>query len=76
MKTRTLKKAVDEAIKFGECFLGSLSFDSIEDSKKVQNYLRKHKVQDVYLVHFDASDNVRDCFGGIAEGWYLISTSA
>ena len=73
MTTKTIANAVNEAMEYGESFLGELSFDVIKDSKKVNNYLRTNAIENVYLIHFDENDNVKDNFGGQAIGWYLIA---
>lgn len=73
MTTKMIANAVNEAIQFGEAFLGDMSFDVLKDTKKVNNYLKKNAIEDVYLVHFEDNDNVKDNFGGQANGWYLIA---
>lgn len=73
LTTKMIANAVNEAIQFGETFLGDMSFDVLKDAKKVNSYLKKNSIEDVYLVHFEENDNVKDCFGGQAIGWYLIA---
>lgn len=73
MTTKTIVNAVNEAIQYGESFLGDLSFDVLKDTKKVNNYLKKNRIENVYLIHFDKDENVKDYYGAYAEGWYLIA---
>lgn len=73
MTTKTITNAVNEAIQFGDAFLGDMSFDVLKDTTKVNNYLKKNAIEDIYLVHFEENDNVKDYFGGPAVGWYLIA---
>lgn len=73
MTNQIIANTVNEAIQFGDAFLGDMSFDVLKDTKKVNNYLKKNIIEDVYLVYFEENDNVKDHFGGPAIGWYLIA---
>lgn len=73
MTIKMIRNAVNEAIQFGDAFLGDMSFNVLDDTEKVNNYLKKNAIEDVYLVHFEENDNVKDHFGGPTIGWYLIA---
>lgn len=50
---------VEEARKFGECFLGDESFDVIKHTKSWNNFLRKNNIEDCFLTKYD-------------DGWFLV----
>ena len=68
LTTKQIERAVEETRDFGYSYLGELCFDVIKDSKKVNNYLRKHDITDMYLIY--RGDEYRDTRDG--SGWFLI----
>ena len=62
MTKKKIETAINEARIFGECFLGNVCFDTVKDSKKVNNYLSKNNIEDVSLYHCE-------------DGWFMISMS-
>ena len=64
MTTKIIERAIEEARKFGDSFLGDTCFDVIKDSKKVHNYLKKNNVNDCWLYHRSENDH--------NDGWYIV----
>ena len=62
MTKKKIETAINEARIWGECFLGNVCFDTVKDSKKVNNYLSKNNIEDVSLYHCE-------------DGWFMISMS-
>ena len=73
LTTKMISNAINEAIEFGDAFLGDMSFDVIRDTKKVNNYIKNNADENIFLVYFDENDNVKDHFGAPAIGWYIIA---
>ena len=73
LTTKMISNAINEAIEYGDAFLGDMSFDVIRDTKKINNYIKNNADDNIYLVRFEESDNVKDHFGGHAIGWYIIA---
>jgi hypothetical protein len=64
MTKKIIERAVEEARKFGDSYLGEVCFDPIKDCKKVNNYLRKNNINDCYLIHVSDTDH--------DNGWFII----
>lgn len=60
MTKKRIEAAINEARILGKCFLGNACFDTVKDSKKVNNYLSKNNIEDVYLYYCE-------------DGWFMIS---
>ena len=61
MTTKRIEKAINEARIYGDCYLGTQSFDAIQDRKRVLKHLQKNDITDLALY-----------YAGNNEGWYII----
>ena len=61
---KNMETIVSEARRFGECFLGDASFDTIKDSRKWRKFLNENRIEDCYLIHRSEGDH--------NDGWFLV----
>lgn len=61
---KNMELIVNDTRKYGQCFLGDLSFNTIKDSKKWHNFLRNNNINDCFLIHRDEGD--------YNDGWFLV----
>ena len=54
------KQAVECAERFGECYLGGVTFDTIKEVKSWMNFLRKNEIANA--LSFEHREN----------GWFLV----
>lgn len=65
MNEKNMKKLVEEARIFGDCFLGDTCFNGLKDFKKWKNFLRKNKLDREFgIIHRENGDH--------NDGWFLI----
>lgn len=61
---KSMETIVSETRRFGECFLGEVSFDVIKDSRKWHKFLRENRIEDCFLTHRSE--------GNHNDGWFLV----
>ena len=56
MTNKKIEAAIEETYNFGNCYLGNMSFDVIKDTAKINRYISKNNIENIYMTREDNGD--------------------